>query len=147
MGRHVGGRIWVTNDRIIADTGYHRVGISPPAHQADLPRHHSLRPPVFSDMEVVTTCGASTSRPSWHPQVNDPQPAPTLRRRSVSACSLAANSRAHLGMLGGLLPERPTLRPTLLDAQEQIRSAQVRIATREPLFSNPRWIPTTAVLP
>jgi hypothetical protein len=32
-----------------------------------------------------------------------------------------------LGQLGDLLPERSALRPLLLDAQEQIRSAQVRI--------------------
>jgi hypothetical protein len=53
-----------------------------------------------------------------------------------------------LGQLGDLLPEGPTLRPTLLDAQEQIRPAQVRIGHhRNPVPSNPRRVPTTAVLP
>ena len=52
-----------------------------------------------------------------------------------------------LGQLGDLLPERPTLRPTLLDAQEQIRPAQARIGHhRNPVPSNPRRVPPAAVL-
>jgi hypothetical protein len=40
--------------------------------------------------------------------------------------------------LGDLLPERPTLRPQLLDAQEQSWPAQVRIGHhREPQYLQP----------
>jgi hypothetical protein len=72
-------------------------------------------------------------------------------RRPTLRCDVLVHARDlpfdlgnRLGQLGDLLPERPTL----LDAQEQIRPAQARIGHhRNPVPSNPRWVPTAAVLP
>lgn len=54
----------------------------------------------------------------------------------------------HLGHLGDLLPERPTLRPQLLDTQERIRPVQARIGHHgKAVPSNRDGYPQPRILP